>query len=532
MNLVTEKKKGITLAIQLVFLWLFFLAVLPMEHLFELKEFDRVVGIASAYGISVSGRIAWMYLLSIAGPLALWLLCRAALGKGRFRQKEIPSGQWDLAALWSLCGIARMVILFAAEKAPGWEPNQGDLILVSGAILQLLFLLLGISQGGQLVVYLLPAGFMPLVWALAGALGWNLPWGVSVFIYLFLTLAVMAARVWVPSLSWNQLWPLSLGGILVSLFYEGRILLAQHGIIINLQGRHILLLACLPVLAYGVLLLLRKADAEEKGEGKIYFFLILGMAMLAGQMPVNLFPQNELFESANTGMAVYQLFQYGELPLIQNFDAHMLRSFIPAALYRLLSGDEIGSLWFGYSVLPLGAVSLYFFLKKYTPAWTAACIVLFFPWRSDLALAEYYAVLLGIILLLGRYLEQDRLPRHFALWLACGGGILYVLDVGTSVALGAAAVVLIALIGRKEWTKMARTVVSGAASVALVLGVLAGLALCQGVPLLQRLEELLAAALSSQVWGGSTAGSGAGYLGAYLLLPALVVLTGAAVFMK
>lgn len=529
---VTAKRKGITLALQLGFLWLFLLAVLPMEQLWELNGFDRIVGVATIYGVSVSSRIRWMYLLSLAGPLVLWLLGRFVsrwVDKGK---KEIPSEQWDLSALWSLCGIARMSVLFISGNAPGWQPDQGDLILVSGAALQLLLLLLGIPKGGQLACYLLPAGFQPLIWALAGALGWDLPWAVSVLIYLVLTLGITAARTWIPALSWDHLWPLSLGGVLISLFYEGRILLAQRGILVPLQGRHILMLAFLPFLACGLLFLLKRGGTGEKGTGKIYFFLILGMAMLAGQLPVQLLPPDELFESANTGMAVYQLFQYGEIPIIQNFDAHMLRSFLPAALYRLLSGDELGSLWYGYSVLPLASISLYFFLKRYTPAWAAACLVLFFPWRSDVALAEYYAILLGVFLILGRYLDQDRLPRHFALWLACGGSILYVLDVGTSVTFGVAAAALVSLVGRRQWRKLGRTLGTGLASVALVLGSMAALTLYKGVPLVSRLKELLAAALSSQVWSGAALGEGAGYWTAYLVIPALVVLTGAAVFLK
>ncbi len=529
---VTAKKKGITLAIQLGFLWLFLLAILPMDRLWKLENFDRVVGIATTYGVSVSSRITVMYLLSLAGPVALWGIGRFICQRAAERKKELSSTQWDLSALWSLCGAARMTVLFVSGNAPGWEPNQGDLILVSGACIQLLFLLFGISAGEQLVSFLLPAGLLPVAWALAGVLGWDLPWAASVLIYLVLTLGITAARTWIPALSWDHLWPLSLGGVLISLLYEGRILLAQHGILISLQGRHILMLAFLPVLACGLLFLLKRGEPGEKGTEKIYVFLILGMAMLVGQLPVQLVPPNELFESANTGMAVYQLFQYGEFPIIQNFDAHMLRSFLPAALYRLLSGDALGSLWYGYSVLPLASISLYFFLKKYTPAWAAACLVLFFPWRSDVALAEYYAILLGVFLLLGRYLEQDRLPRHFALWLACGGGILYVLDVGTSVTFGVAAAALVSLVGRQQWRKLGRTLGTGLTSVALVLGSMAALTFYRGVPLISRLKELLATALSSQVWSGATLGEGAGYWTAYLVIPALVVLTAAAVFLE
>ena len=251
--------------------------------------------------------------------------------------------------------------------------------------------------------------------------------------------------------------------------------------------------------------------------------------MLSGQLPVNLTAPNELFESANTGTAIYQMFQYGELPLIQNFDAHMLRSFLPNALYRFLSGDTLGSFWFGYSVLPLVAIFFYFFLKKFLSAQEAACLVLFFPWRSDIALAEYYGIALGVYLLLGHFLEKDKVSSSAALWLSCGGAVLYVLDVGTAVSMGVAVAALIALLGQRQWKKLTRTVVAGIASVALVLGALATAALSKGMSVMHWLREFMAAALSSQAWGGAVLGEGVEYFVAYVLLPALVVAVGVGV---
>lgn len=133
--------------------------------------------------------------------------------------------------------------------------------------------------------------------------------------------------------------PLMLGLPLTSLFLEVANILNQYNIIISNR-------ILIPILTYSILFLIsififikiKNLDLKNFKTEKIYYFaLILGILLITNQINlqtnVNLI---YLFESANHGIAINNFFEYGKIPIIENFDAHMLyNSFLGYIIWNI-----------------------------------------------------------------------------------------------------------------------------------------------------------------------------------------------------
>lgn len=522
--------EGVTLALMVGQIFLFLLAWMDPEAAWNIGTFDRVVGAAALWDVSVDKRITGMYLISFGMVLIaviLWFLAVYFKPRGKCTRQ-----QYEMASLWAVCGICRLGMQFASGNAPALENSMVELMVLAGTVFQMVLLLWDIpDEGWAGLLSLAGFGVVPLFWAFTASIGGNDLSLLAPVIYLAVVAAGMTLLKKKKKLflrAADSLWPLAWGMAGLSILYEVRILLAQRGTLIYIRGRSVLIYGAVLALACGVAWLLgrrRELPSLEKMEKRYILPILLGLALLCGQMPVSFETSTELFESANAGMAVHEFFQYGSLPILENFDAHMLRSFLSNALYQALSGDWLGALWYGYSVIPLVAVAFYLLLRLFVPVQAAAVMVVLFPWQGDLSLTEYYGVGLLVSLLFYHVLKKDGIGWHLLLWLSCGALVLYLLDVGVAFSLGIGGAMLVALVVRRQWNRLARTICGGLTGLGIVLGGLAALCLAKGIPVTLRIREFLNAALSNEQWGGSILGEyGAGYALAYLVLPAVMVL--------
>ena len=88
----------------------------------------------------------------------------------------------------------------------------------------------------------------------------------------------------------------------------------------------------------------------------------------------------EYFETANQGISLDHLFRYGDIPVIETFDAHMLSNQIFGDIYYLLNGYEPWTfiLYDGFKSI-INFLILYYLLKHLIGESNAFMLVLTFP---------------------------------------------------------------------------------------------------------------------------------------------------------
>ena len=116
----------------------------------------------------------------------------------------------------------------------------------------------------------------------------------------------------------------------------------------------------------------------------------------------------DLFEGSNHGIAIFDFFAYGMIPVLQNFDAHMFSNTGLGILYGWMTGDMEGAWHSPLSCLyaiPI-LLSVYFVFRRFLAEEIVTAVVLFTP---AFVLFDN-AFLLGIVL-----------AAYFVYWMRLGG---------------------------------------------------------------------------------------------------------------
>jgi hypothetical protein len=116
-------------------------------------------------------------------------------------------------------------------------------------------------------------------------------------------------------------------------------------------------LSVLGLVALGLGLLVARARRSASGFSlerllarRAFPLLVLGLVVYLLYRPCIEFNE-DLFEPANSGLMLQQLWDFGRLPFIETFDAHGLSDSIMGLVWRVLQGtrDETWVQWYGWS---------------------------------------------------------------------------------------------------------------------------------------------------------------------------------------
>lgn len=239
---------------------------------------------------------------------------------------------------------------------------------------------------------------------------------------------------------------------------------------------------------------------EENILVKYHFaLLIIALGFIVSQ-PWNMTsPENEFFEAGNHGLSIDHFFRYGSIPIIENFDAHMLSNQLFPYLYGILNGYEPWAplLYISYIII-FNYLIVYQLFKRILGAEYALVLCLCFPL---LGLVNNYYIFAGTIgLLLITTLNSTSKNKFYWFWIGTILLCVFKLDIGfSSILSGTLAYFLVSYLLKKtiEFKKLA---VSGIISFGAALLLFISLCLLKSVNPIKRLHEFLLVAMSNQNW--------------------------------
>lgn len=496
---------------------------------------DRVMGMTVAAGIDVSGDIARYYglllVFLVAGLLALAIACVSARLAPR-REGEaalLRDDHLDAAREYAYVGLflSGLSLLTGSEA---WPACLCYVLCTLHCALGLLAARVRVPSTALLRPLLM--GAVPLAafalvsrtlygsWRSTGSL-----LAVALAVLLLATAALAYAFAYgrdrarfERGLSWAVL-PLLAAPVLNSLALELKNVLAVRGLLTDPSPYAVYVgLTCLSAaLCAGVLLWRSRAGAGEAGEGDRravragYVLLLLLVLCCAYQPDVTREYGTEYFESANHGLALDALFRYGELPIVENFDAHMLFRQLTGILYYLLNPYEPWA-YSLYDTLLCVPVALLFnrLLARFVSDRAALLWSLLVPVFNltiaarPLVNAMAYSVI--SFLALFHALRRPGVGSYALYCVSVVATCLLGLDVGVAAIAAGAATFLVVLVRSRGVVRVGRLLFVAAVTIALCGAAWAGLCAACGVDPIERLREFVAVAASNTNWATTPVG--------------------------
>lgn len=262
---------------------------------------------------------------------------------------------------------------------------------------------------------------------------------------------------------------------------------------------------------------------------KIYYpIIILIFGFIIAQINLINLVSTDLFETANFGEGIFEFFKFGKIPLLETFDAHMLRDEVWGILYGILNQDIKGSI-FAYSLyksyeIIIIYIILYVFFNHFFAKDFSLLFILFFPFSFDMGLMNY-AIALIAVLVLNKAFQKKNYLFFVLFWLVCILLCLYSLD------LGYAGVLSCICVGAYFYFKQKKNIKIKVILLPLIIVgggfLLFYLVLCalKNINPILRMLEFLKIAMSNPNWAYASLGDTQkiAYIISYYVLPVFIV---------
>lgn len=262
-------------------------------------------------------------------------------------------------------------------------------------------------------------------------------------------------------------------------------------------------------------------------EGNYYKHCIFAYSWIATVRHVSAV---NFFEMSNHGVAIADTILNKKIPIIDNFDAHMLSNYIPGILYYVINKDYEGSLLVPYAYiysvwlcLILFKVLCYYISKK-----IAFLVISFFPMELILidtsALPNLAVFMVGIYMII-IYNEWQRIRRPWLGWSFWGGFYMCLclgLDVGFTFGGSALIMTLTYLARNREFKRLLLFIIQGISMLAIGIGIIASLTRAK-YGMIAWMERFINTVFSNQNWAKGPISTGH-IICYYILYPALTFL--------
>ncbi len=189
-----------------------------------------------------------------------------------------------------------------------------------------------------------------------------------------------------------------------------------------------------------------------------------------------------LFEDANHGVSFSELYFFGEFPIIDSFDAHMLSRFVLMQIYQLINSDYLTTLTVPYSYIIniLIFISLFYIFKEFIGSEKAFLVTLILPFADLLNISNFINYYwLGLFLAafylfwLKRINNKNTIIINLIFWIISAFSIFYMLDVGATFGISMILCAIIYFIKNKQYKKLCLFFITGiivALMVVLLIG--------------------------------------------------------------
>ena len=298
--------------------------------------------------------------------------------------------------------------------------------------------------------------------------------------------------------------PVLLVPIILSLLLElSNILNIRFDIIFN---HPFVLFTLLFFLTGGISIILYRKykDRNEKTKvytiEKYYYPLLLLGFLLAATQPWRMYsPEEEFFETANYGLAIDHFFRYGSIPIIENFDAHMLSTQIFAYLYGFLNGYEP---WAPFLYVPFFIIIetfiVYFLFKRILGSHTSFLILLCLPFISAVSNEFIPSGLLALFII--KILKDKTTKNYFLFWCVAFLLCLYKLDIGFAASCSGIVTFVLVDYYQNKNVDLKKLIATGAISGMVILSFFIIICLIKGINPFLRSYEFILAGMSNQNW--------------------------------
>lgn len=285
-------------------------------------------------------------------------------------------------------------------------------------------------------------------------------------------------------------------------------ILTQYSIIINSKVKITLVIYISMIILAILLYFLMKhnKDGNFKFENFYYPIIIIGFSLILTQLPYQIIANTELFEQANHGIAINEFLKNWSIPIVENFDAHMLQNQIGSIIFGLLNGDSLGAVFIGYSLNPLIILTYYFMFKKFFNRDCALLLTLLFPIEAEKTFFVFPLAPFVILVFLYAY-KNKNYKGYIAFWSSIAISALYRLDMGFAIAMAAIITWIIMFILDKNKVSIKKLTLACILVVSICLIVYIAACFATGINPIDRIFEVLRIISSNINWGYDKIGS-------------------------
>lgn len=318
--------------------------------------------------------------------------------------------------------------------------------------------------------------------------------------------------------------------LIEAIYLEGYNILNQYNIIIISKLRiDIILYSIFALVAVIYYIINRKKNIEYNFEKYYYPIIIIFMVAIMVALPMVTTVSTDFFEQANHATGVYEFLRLGKIPIIENFDAHMMTNQVFGIIYGILNNDAEGAIFCTYEIYRkvIFLLLMYFLLKNIFSRDTSLLVTLFFALENDFGLTAFNIAILAILALINAYKKQD-IKSYLLYWLSLAFLCIWQLDIGYSISIATVIVLIYLLIRDKKAEKeikLKNAIITFASVIGVALIIFIGLCILKNINPITRLIEFLKVAMSNVNWAYSTMGEDTGvkFVVCYIILPLIVI---------
>lgn len=302
-------------------------------------------------------------------------------------------------------------------------------------------------------------------------------------------------------------YPFSFFMILVSVSLEIFALLAEKHIVFN-NYKLIIFFVIMGLVVFSLLLYFTKIEIEFEN----YFYPILsGFVLLSTQSPAFISTGVELMEKANHNIGVYQFLNFGKIPILETFDAHMLSNQLSSYIYYFLSNNIKDAPFFeAYHSIIIGLcinLGIFTLIKKYFDSYLSLIVLILTNFVPILAL-NHFITIIGFLVIYNFY--QNRNTGSLLLLLTYNLiGCFYTLDSGTTNLVSTFFILILLEFKNKIFTKKMVFIIISFLGVNVIIAF--AIASIRNINLIERVKEFISICLSNDLFAYSSFGDKMSY---------------------
>lgn len=497
----------------------------PLSNLL-ITSFDRTIGVSLLTNISIEKRIYKFYLWYLIF-LPLIFLITYYLVNYIYIYSNKPTSFLFINDISSIS-----LIPLAISFINRFNKFNLDFSILFPLCIVILFLLYFLFKGYAFINFsdykwciLLSLSILQTAFTFLNFSGLNIKFNMSIYViffisFIFITIFIsyiIARLIHIGILTiYNfdiiklSMIPILCGSGLTSLYIELTNILNQYYIFLRKSSILFiyLLLLVFSIMIYIFLKNRNKIYKHFKWENIYYPILILSMVLITVQPSLQTYVDTDLFESANYGLTISEFFNYGKFPIIETFDAHMMRDSIWGIIYGILNSDKFGAIFivYGKYIIPILFLIFYKILKEFFLNDFAFFLVLLFPSSVPFIWSDFSFV--SIILLIYA-MKRNTLKSYILYWASLVIICLYSLDTGFAYSIATIGTFLLVYyfnIIKKFRVSLKNWFISFVVVMATCFVVYVSICYIKNINFILRIREFIAIANSNINWAYSSIG--------------------------